>query len=515
MLSRLWNAFDRIEKSPLPLIYWMAVLPAIIIVRTFLEGLLEAKHTIILPQYFFLEFPISYFVLFLTLLIILRLITRERSAAISKILVVLFSLLLIVPIIDYVISSGEGYHLRYLRGDAFYLLENMATNLSQGASPGQRIEIITFGFLLLAYIFKKTRSYLKTLIGGIISYVAFVVWGGLPSVFYMLSSLLFGNPLGPSVYGPGGIFKARVLDTYMTTEVITLLALLLMCAELVIILAISDRRRFDFVRRLLRPLRLAHYIFLGSFGLLLGFHTVGGLEFTLHNYLFALGFLASVLLMYQSACIVNDIFDMDLYSRTKMRKSENHSRDLKLLAFLMAAISLLLTQPLGYPVFVFLATFASLAYMYSAPPLRLKRYPLIASLILASSALMIVMGGFAVFARGATVEAFPADIAVVILIVYTLGTNYKDLKDVELDRKNGIYTIPVLLGEARGKAVISALVVMSFILVPAILAMPNLLLPSALAAAVSPLLIFGNYKEHYFRLMHLAYLIIAGYMIIF
>jgi len=482
MFSKVGKIFERIESDNSRLRYWLLAFFAIIFIRNFLEGVMEADHSLVSGNFFFIEFPISYFVLFLTLLIILQFITREKSATISKVLVVLFSLLLVVPVIDFIATSGEGYQLRYLRGDSTYLFGNLATNFSQGGSIGQRIEITAFGLLLLAYIFKKTKSFLKTLAAGAVSYVALVTWAALPSLLYMLSNLFFIDPIGASVYGSSSTFAAKVLDAYITQELVTLLAILIMIVELAVLLAISDKRRFDFFKKLVRPLRLMHYIMLASFGLFLGFYTAGGLGFELHDYLFSLGFLLSVTLMYQSACIVNDIFDRDLYARVKIKRAESHSQELKYLAIFLAILSLLLTYPLGYGVFVFMVTFASLAFIYSAPPLRLKRYPIVASLSLAVSALMVVMAGFAVFAQDAVVEFFPVEIAVVILVVYTLGTNYKDLKDVELDRKSGVYTIPVLLGEAMGKVVISALLVFAFLLVPLMLGISDLWPPSIVAA---------------------------------
>lgn len=514
MLKKFGAFFERLESSKSPLVYWLIAFLAIIFIRNFLEGLLEADHEILNINHYILDYTLAYALLFLSLLALLRLITKENSVRISKVLVILFVLLLIVPVIDFGASSGKGYEIKYLRGDVAYLSNNFVTYYSHGVSIGQRVEAFSFGILLLIYLFMKTRSYLKTVIGVFASYAILFLWSALPSVIYLLSNVVFGNPLTSSVNGPAGVFKKEIIDPYISYPVILLAVILLLIIELATVLFISDKKLFSSVRQTLRPIRIMHYAFLALFGLALGYSLSNPFEFEFHKFLFSFSFLVAAILVYQFACAVNDFFDRDLHTRIDAKDAKYSPKILQYLATVFLSLSLLLACELGQEVLVILLTFASVAFIYSAPPLRLKRYPIIASLTLATCALLIVLGGFAVFAKEKTITFFPSEIAIMLVIVYTLGTNYKDLKDVRSDKKDKVYTLPVLLGEKYGRIAITLLTAISFPLVPLILNLLPLLLPAIIASILSVVIIKKNLNEKYFRAMHLMYFIIVAYFII-
>lgn len=514
MLSKFRWLFDKIESDNTGLHYWLIAFVAVVFVRNFLEGALEAQHSLLAPELFFVDFLALYVLLFLGLLILLRILTKASLESLIKVLVVLFILIITVPIIDFFVSSGNGYWTKSLRGGAGYLVENFTTYFSTGATIGQKIEALAFGSLLAIYLFIKTKNPLKTAAGIMASYLIFFSFAAVPSLIYLLSNLFFSNPLAYSISAVRGEFLGGSLALYITGEVINSVVMVIILLELAALLYLSDKRVFNFVKKSIRPLRLVHYTMLAGFGLLMGFYVAGGFKYDLYNFLFSLTFLLSAATAYQFASSVNDFFDMDMHTRLKIPQKAGDLKNIKILAVTLLVMSLLLAYPLGVDVVIVMATFASLSYAYSAPPLRLKKYPILASLTLASCALTMVLGGFAVFAKEETIMLFPPSIAMAILVVYTLGTNYKDLKDVKLDKENKVYTIPVLLGERKGKAVVALMTISSFLLVPLILGISALWLPSLLAAGLSPLFISKNLDEKYFRIMHLAYLCVAAYLIL-
>lgn len=515
MLSKFNNFIHRIEQENTPLVYWILALFSIISIRNFIEVLLEVDHALIAPGSFLLTLPLSYAALFISLLLLLKIITKEKSANITKFLVVLFLLLLIVPPIDYLVSSGEGYRLEYLSGDASYLSNEFISFYGSGSfTIGQKIETVIFAALLLSYVLLKTKSHLKTLLAAISSYLVLFIWTSTPSVIYHLSNLFFNNPLSPMGVSSEGLIDKAILRSYISPPVITLVFTLLIIFELYALLFLSNRKKFSSVVAVIRPLRTLHYLLLASFGLLLGFSTLGPMTFEMYDFLFSISFLVSVFFIYQMACSANDYFDRDLYVRLGAEKSKNLSLDLRQVSLVFLIASLFISLSLGYASFLLLIIFSILAYLYSAPPIRLKKYPIIASFTLASWALFIVLAGFAVVAKRQTIDTFPPEIALMVLTVYTLGTNYKDLKDLKLDKKDKVYTIPVLLGEKKGRFVVSLLVSLSFLLVPVILGINLLIVPSIIVALFSLLIIQKQYSERPFRLMHLLFFIITAYFIL-
>jgi 1,4-dihydroxy-2-naphthoate octaprenyltransferase len=67
------------------------------------------------------------------------------------------------------------------------------------------------------------------------------------------------------------------------------------------------------------------------------------------------------------------------------------------------------------------------------------------------------------------INNFPIRIVYLLMIVITIVFNAKDLKDEESDKKDNIWTIPVIFGEKTGRNIIAILVFLSYLLVPFIL----------------------------------------------
>jgi len=512
MLQKIDSFFARIDSDKTPLAYWLASLLAIILIRNLMEGVLDQSHAVAQPAVFFINHPLAYMFLFLGLAIILRTATKVRTAGIVKVLTVLFALILLVPVIDFVQSSGQWGGISYLFGDANYLANNFVTSYGDSAvTTGQKLEGAIFGSLLLIYALIRTKSYLKTIAVAVSSYCLLFFIASLPSFVYMFSAALFGNPLHQQMLLPGGEFNKELFSEYVSPDIGALMLSLIVALEAVVLFAVSDRRSFGFIMRALRPIRMFHYWFLGIFGMFLGF-SLANTGLSPRDFIFALSFLLSAAFLYSSASLMNDLFDNDLHKRLRLAKSEVKPSLIKYSCICALVLSLLIAQGICAELAVIMACIASLAFLYSAPPFRLKRYPLIASLTLASCALMAVLAGFSVFAREATVGLFPPNVALAVMVAYTLGTNYKDLKDIKTDKMDRTYTIPVLLGEKRGKIAVGAMLAISFLSVPAILGIQTLFLPALLASLLSAIIIWRGMSEVYLRTMHLGYILLVIYL---
>jgi len=510
MLSKLWRFFEKIESDKTPLVYWFISLFAIIAIRNLLEGILEKSHWIVAPRPFFIDFPVAYVMLFLALAILLKLITRAKVSSLIKVLVVLFSLILIVPIIDFAASGGEGLHIKYLAGSAENIAKNFVTYYSDGgATIGERVEGIVFGLLLLLYVYIKTKSVAKAAVGIFLAYCAVFVFAALGPLAHGFAHFFFGAPTDAlsGTYGNG------LYEAYKVGLLVTLFISFIVAIELALLLAISKRQKFILLLKAIRPVRSAHYLLLSVFGILLGISATGSWKFGFYG-IFAFGYVVSVFFAYQFACLINDFFDRDLHMRIKSKQSDGDWRTVKQASMAYLALALIMGYTIGYETLIFLACSAAVAFLYSAPPLKLKRYPIVASLALAVCALLVILGGFAVFARDKTVELFPQQVAIVVLLVYTLGTNYKDLKDARLDKENKVYTIPVLLGEKKGKITIAIMTALSFLVVPFILNTPDLIIPSVIGSLLSAVFIARNADEKIFRTMHLCYFVLVMYYLI-
>jgi 4-hydroxybenzoate polyprenyltransferase len=165
----------------------------------------------------------------------------------------------------------------------------------------------------------------------------------------------------------------------------------------------------------------------------------------------------------------------------------------------------------GYWTLFAIAVFTAAYYIYSAPPLRLKRIPFISTFLIAIATLGTLMAGFYFADANKLVSDFPIRLVALILICITLAVNFKDIKDVAGDRADNVWTIPVIFGEERGKQIVGILLAAAFLAVPVILANWLLFLPSLAAAILGYIFsIAKNYREWKIFVLYFLYLAVVG-----
>ncbi len=102
------------------------------------------------------------------------------------------------------------------------------------------------------------------------------------------------------------------------------------------------------------------------------------------------------------------------------------------------------------------ATFVLLNTLYNARPFRLKRVPVLATLIAAGAMISLVYGGFFVATRGSDSTVFPYGFSEMFLAAVFLAMiiPLKDFKDISGDCADNVHTLPVLLGKYPTVAII-------------------------------------------------------------
>jgi homogentisate phytyltransferase/homogentisate geranylgeranyltransferase len=193
------------------------------------------------------------------------------------------------------------------------------------------------------------------------------------------------------------------------------------------------------------------------------------------------GLLAVVcaLFLWQIAVSINQITDV---SEDSISKRDNpvvsatiSQKDMVTIALGYCGLAFLLAALIGYNAILLTTASLCVSILYSSPPVRLKKYPFVASSTIAVFALIVFSLGF--YSGSPTVE-FPISVGLAILVCYNLAINTKDLKDYEGDKNSGVLTIPVLLGPSRGRIAIGALDFSAYLAVPLILQIPLLIVPA-------------------------------------
>jgi len=465
--------------------------------RGFLEGALEkfARLGFGLEPWqsllmLFVHLPAFFMALFLWIILALHLVTGERVIRITRALAV-GSPIILLPVLVDALFFGGGYQLYYLSSlrqiPEFFLYTFIPWHHLQGASPGIRIEV-ALGCLAGAwYCWQKTRNWLKAASGFLLVFLSCLWAGSWPIIIAHLWSYLVGPPaLAANCFGHGGLVPTD-------TAKYGLSFLLLLAILAPIYLRLMDGRLFRILLQSSRGWRIAHYSGMVVLGFVSGILAIGPAYPQLFSnpfdYLFLPAAVISIIAAFQSAVLINDIFDREADAYTgkpnPLTRQEMDGETARKWAGLYAAISLTWALVLGLSSLLIVLFILALSLVYSAPPLRIKRFYPLSTLTIALASLGSAWLGFSAFGREHTLALFPGKLAWFIITCFGLSFATKDLNDVEGDRRTRVQTLPVLMGQAAGRKVISVLVMAGYLLGPFILRNYWLLVPAALAGVTT------------------------------
>lgn len=378
---------------------------------------------------------------------------------------------------------------------------------------------------VFAYIFVRASGgaslrLAKSILAAFLVYCAWVFWMAFPAFIGIMSSLSSPHVLQnliPSNILPSYAHTVEIAFNGGMSTVFYLLDFLL----IVLWIAVLNPRRIKAIARNLRPGRLAYYISLMAIGALVAIHAATLSPFA--NWIDVASLFVLVLSFacaFEFAVAINDLADM------KIDAVSNDARPLpsgaldvgtfKAGALFFFAWSLVGGFLAGFWPFFAVLVFTAAYYIYSAPPLRLKRIPLVSSFLISIASLSAVMTGFYFIDANKLVSDFPMRLVVLIIVCITLAANFKDIKDIAGDAADNIWTAPVLFGEEKGKQIAGGLLAVSFLAVPPIAGSWILFLPSLAAAVLGYwFAVTSHYREWRIFALYLAYLAVAGLLLWF
>lgn len=499
-MTKVREAIERIERSPHhPGLLLLAFL-ALVVGRNLLEGALGPSGSIgfvyfagpsaLMVLDHFLFFYVS---LFLALSILLSLLSGETLGAVMKVMTPMWVVVLIPPVVDWLVSGGEGIGLSYLLDfrSVVFRFFNPAVALER-VSPGQRVEVVAAMALAAVYVVIKGRGWLRAAVSFIAVYLLILLHAVLPNALARLIWALSGNPDAPGSLIYNAMYKAGGIVPDESRK----LALVFLMTSLGFGFWAYERFARSEARAALsnlRPLRSLHYLGMAAFGVALGwvFFAPVGVRFTGGGDILGLaGVLLSVFLAFQSAVWLNDLYDEEsdrlagAGQRPLVRGALTRA-DAAVLAGVLAAAALLFALNVKYSTFLFVLLALALSMAYSAPPLRLKRIPLISNLSLGVITLLACLAGFSAYAEERTLALFPPQVGWVLLLAFGLGFAAKDMKDRLGDGATGVVTLPVLLGERAGRVATAVLVLIGYLVVPVFLPYPVLTIPAVVLGLAS------------------------------
>lgn len=495
MLHRLHSAITLIENAPLTLRDWVLSFAAIVAVRLALENFFTdfpfsfADHYF----YFFTDFFFSFGFSLLIIVLVLRWASRVSFPQAANIGLVALLVIWTPPIIDEILSKGQGFWSFYcfdsLAGLWERYLHFFGKNPEVGITYGVRVEVGLAVVFAFGYTLLKRQSWLRALSAALFLYTALFAILALPSLigipllgserglwqiketdiaaFMLTPSQLFGLP-APSI--------ASVLNIKVTLLFVPLLTLLI------------GYITWYFFRSLFWALihnaRIPQIIYhVGLFltgGSLVFLYGKPVFEFDLFHLAALFGMLVSIIFAWLSSVITNDLYDVPIDKLTNPdRPLITHSIDRETyitLGLLFFFASVLLMAIVSTQAAMLILIYHAITHLYSANPLRLKRFPLIATVLAATASLTVFFAGYIVFSADKNISTLPWSIPALLFLAYTFLLPIKDFKDILGDRSDSVFTLPVLLGETWAKRFIGSMLLIMFMASVFVLDIPHLFL---------------------------------------
>jgi 4-hydroxybenzoate polyprenyltransferase len=250
---------------------------------------------------------------------------------------------------------------------------------------------------------------------------------------------------------------------------VVIIELLLISLLALIWLWCYDSAKCKAILKNMRLTRSLHYMLLCLLGVF-AYHLEALPIKDLFTFIRITGMLLAVFFAFQFSVVINDIFDIGCdkvsnIGRPLITQAINKDDYLNI-GCVYLALGLLFSFWVSRTCTMITLLFIAFYFLYSAPPLRLKRFFPLSSFIIGIQATLAFAVGKLSFEENNAVAYYRNYLFWLVFIVFSLSSSVKDLKDIEGDKQTGVVTLPVLLGEENGRKLIAVLVFLSYCFVP-------------------------------------------------
>ena len=502
-LARVNNAVERLESPRTPYGYVLLTFFFAVTLRNFLETYIDGEIASSDLLADLAHYYLSYTCLAMALIILFHFATRVPVGKISRVILPSFLILILPPVFWILVPAWRNFGIGYMFPDTHQdlplrFLTFFGPLTDSGIMPGMRVEIalaIGAGFL---YFLAKGRNVLRSLGFSFLTYAVIFIYCALPFAYAGLARLL----------GTGD---------EITEPAMTGFCLLLMLILGLGLFYLHNKIYFREILKDIRPLRLLHFLLM----LLLG-TTLSGLAhrrpvaLTSLTFFHAVFLMAAVVFAWLFAVTTNNIadYDIDVISNAGRPTVTGTipARDYRYLPRLFCVLAVIYSCAVNLTSLFLILVFMGNYFLYSMPPLRLKRVTFFSKLLISLNSLILVLLG-QLFHSGDF--ALPLGVILFFLVCVTAALNFIDIKDYEGDKKAGIKTLPVVLGLDKSKKLIGLFFVISYIAAGLIFSnsLPLLIMAVGAGAAQFFLVNKNPYREDPVLLVYLSSLAVLIFLL--
>jgi 4-hydroxybenzoate polyprenyltransferase len=507
MLEKMKEKLSNIEVT---LVTWLLSLSGILMIRFFLEAISSPTSTGVIAS----DAPtlIHYFLFYLGvglgLMLILQVIVPTWKKVLPQAILFVLTLTFIPPIIDWITSGGRGVTMAYLfespaeMGRSF--LTFFGPFVPAGITLGIRVELAILILGVGVFVYCVRKSILRSLVAMIVLYVVAFVAISLPGIISTLAGVFGGGYIETHQFIQTSILQSSTLadNIHGTLRYGSLVRMLeigfdfmigriwfIVSAALAGVWFFTNfKRQTSAILKNSRLGRIVHYIFMVLLGAFVAYR-LAHFSMNWNDWLVMVILLSAFYFAWMFAVCVNDIFDIEIdrvsNSERPITSGSLSVSETKSAAYIFLVLSLVGAYLCGYYAFFCILAFTALYYVYSAPPVRLKRIPFLSVFVVGFCSLATVMAGFFTFSPLKEVSAFPANLIIAVVVIFSLLPQIKDIKDIEGDRVAGIMTLPTLFGAVWGPRIVGLLAGLAYLVVPLLASTPALFIGAIPAAGIT------------------------------
>jgi len=474
--------YDALQK-PIGALIWISSFLGIISLRLFIDNFIAKTGSLEIGTVMDVHNLLFFLITILLIWLLVSLILAKNPFSLSRFMFWGSLLLIFPPLFDILKTKGSIYWSFYLLNDLKGLWSHYITifgNLPMGnVYFGSKIMFITAIALISGYVYLVTKKLSKTILSALCLYSAFFFMGSLPSWITFAYYFFQGSINIPEVNSinivqfvgiPYKIFGS-VIDTISLALAynLNLIYFLFLLLLLLILFFAGDRKKMTAFLKNSRIPQVIYHTGLFFVGLGLGYLAYPeNLNINIFSVTALLVLISSIWLAWEASVIFNDIYDYKIDEISNpdrpLQKKIFDKDEYRALGLILFILSLVGGLVVGTKFVAMLLVYQVLAWFYSSDHYRLKRFPLVATAISASASLLMLFIGFVVFSSEQNIQGLSWRIIILLLASLTLSLPIKDFKDIEGDKKYGVFTIPVIFGEEKGKLIVAVGIFISFML---------------------------------------------------
>ena len=515
MIHILRRFIHSIEQQPFSLSLWSIAFLSLIITRIGIESSLGffGPRTLTFLFFEFSHTLLFFLIAFLLFIPIMRFSGARSLASASHLLLFGFLIILTPPLIDTAIFQGKPFWSFYefdgLRGLVIRFFTLFGDTPDIGITYGVRIEVVIVTCGVFCYALLNRQKLHRAFTSGLIAYTTLFILGTFPSYLTLLIDgfsrgffSIQSTDIAAIFLTPADLFSRPAPDIRSALNMkMSLWYASILVPFLIGYLFFSFRPFFHAIRNNLRPPQIIYHGGLLFLGALLSWHfTKPTLIFDHFHVLAFFLLLVAVECAWIASVISNDYFDIAIDVHTNTSRpliTKTIPLDLYItFGWLFFGASIFLAAQVNFTASLLLVLYQALAWIYSAPPFRLKRIPGLATLIASSAGITILLIGFVVIAPTNSFVEFPFSLLIFLLIAYSVALPLKDFKDIKGDRVDHVYTLPVIFGEERFRTILSSIFFILFIASVFVLHMRIAFFPALLFGGMSFFLIQSARDQH-------------------